>query len=81
MPQSERSVPVVEISSLIKLSRKAAKELKETIHALRKQVQSVDETIQEQQVRLGDLSVEVRVSFRPDSGSSAADTLSGRQTE
>ena len=66
MPRSERSVPLVEISSLIELSRKVAKELKETIYALRKQVQSADETIQEQQVRLADLSVEVRVSFRPD---------------
>ena len=63
MPQSERSVPLVEISSLIELFRKAAKELKETIHVLRKQVQSADETIQEQQVRLADLSVEVRLSF------------------
>lgn len=61
MPRSERSVPLVEISSLIELSRKVAKELKETIHVLRKQVQSADETIQEQQVRLADLSVQVRL--------------------
>ena len=64
MPQSERSIPLVEISSLIELSRKVAKELKETIHALRKQVQRADETIQEQQVRLADLSVEVPLSFQ-----------------
>ena len=80
MPQSERSIPLVEISSLIELFRKAAKELKETIHVLRKQVQSADETIQDQQVRLADLSVEFRLSFHQ-VRSSVAHELSRRQTE
>ncbi len=39
--------------------RTTAKEMKHTIHALRKQLQDLDESIQEQQQRLTDLSAEV----------------------
>ena len=41
------------------LVRKVAKDLKQSIHIIEKQIQAADRTIQEQQQRLTDISVEV----------------------
>ena len=52
--------------SLIWLFRTAAKGLKHAIHTLRKQIQDLNGSIQEQEQRLADLSVEVGPRFGPE---------------